>query len=107
LGYTLIVDGIFGSATTYAVKNFQKSHALTMDGIVGPATQNSIAAALIEIRRPEGVDNVNLMVGSEKITVWATVIGNEYYVRLKDLPKLGLCKSVEWDERNRIPKIQK
>ncbi|NES79854.1 MULTISPECIES: peptidoglycan-binding protein [Okeania] len=35
---SLVVDGIFGVATEEAVKNFQKSSGLTVDGIVGPQT---------------------------------------------------------------------
>ncbi|MGD1713727.1 peptidoglycan-binding domain-containing protein [Hydrocoleum sp. CS-953] len=35
---SLVVDGIFGVATEEAVKNFQKFHGLTVDGIVGPQT---------------------------------------------------------------------
>ncbi len=34
----LIPDGIFGAITDEAVRDFQKSHALTVDGIVGPKT---------------------------------------------------------------------
>lgn len=32
------VDGIFGRQTAYAVREFQKYHHLTVDGIVGPQT---------------------------------------------------------------------
>ncbi len=35
------IDGIFGSATAQAVKDYQKKHALTADGIVGCATWRS------------------------------------------------------------------
>ena len=37
-GYNIAVDGIFGPATTNAVKDFQSDKGLTADGIVGPLT---------------------------------------------------------------------
>lgn len=37
-GYTLTVDGSFGTGTLTVVKNFQSSHGLTADGVVGNAT---------------------------------------------------------------------
>jgi chitosanase len=36
------VDGVFGSKTENAVKDFQKSRQLVPDGIVGPATRRSL-----------------------------------------------------------------
>lgn len=42
-GYNLVVDGIYGPATTGAAIAYQKSHGLTPDGIVGPATWASLA----------------------------------------------------------------
>lgn len=36
------IDGIFGSNTETAVKNFQKANQLTADGIVGPATKKAL-----------------------------------------------------------------
>lgn len=38
----LIQDGIFGRLTDDAVREFQKSHSLTVDGIVGPKTWGEI-----------------------------------------------------------------
>jgi hypothetical protein len=40
------VDGLYGSATTNAVKRFQRSVGLTADGILGPATLRALGKAL-------------------------------------------------------------
>lgn len=40
------VDGIFGSRTLQAVKNFQKSRGLVVDGIVGTATAKALGISL-------------------------------------------------------------
>jgi peptidoglycan hydrolase-like protein with peptidoglycan-binding domain len=37
-GYDLAVDGVFGPKTARAVKDFQRDHGLTVDGIVGENT---------------------------------------------------------------------
>ncbi|MFD8982445.1 peptidoglycan-binding protein [Streptomyces sp. NPDC059564] len=42
LGSPVTTTGVFDSATTAAVKHFQKAHGLAADGIVGPKTRASL-----------------------------------------------------------------
>lgn len=42
IGYTISVDGIFGTGTENCVLAFQRSTGLTADGIVGPATRRAL-----------------------------------------------------------------
>ncbi|MEU3254837.1 glycoside hydrolase domain-containing protein [Streptomyces sp. NPDC006997] len=44
LGRTVTIDGIFGSGTTQAVRDYQSSRGLGSDGIVGPATWGALQA---------------------------------------------------------------
>lgn len=45
IGAGLAVDGILGSRTRRAVRNFQRRRGLTVDGIVGPRTEAALIAA--------------------------------------------------------------
>ncbi len=44
--YTYKVDGIWGSRTKNAVKNFQRAKGLTVDGIVGSKTEKALGITL-------------------------------------------------------------
>ncbi|NOK63972.1 MAG: Peptidoglycan hydrolase (amidase) enhancer domain [Chloroflexi bacterium AL-W] len=41
-GYNLVVDGVFGSGTDSATRNFQSSRGLTADGIIGSTTWQAL-----------------------------------------------------------------
>jgi peptidoglycan hydrolase-like protein with peptidoglycan-binding domain len=36
------VDGVYGSSTASAVRNFQRRNGLLVDGIVGPTTRRAL-----------------------------------------------------------------
>ncbi|NES64085.1 MAG: peptidoglycan-binding protein [Okeania sp. SIO2D1] len=48
MGYSLVGDGIFGSNTEAAVKEFQKNSRLEVDGIVGPLTWYALMSIMIQ-----------------------------------------------------------
>jgi peptidoglycan hydrolase-like protein with peptidoglycan-binding domain len=47
-GQAVSADGVFGSLTANAVRTFQSTHGLTVDGIVGPATWAALVPLLRE-----------------------------------------------------------
>ena len=44
--YNYAVDGIFGSRTEAAVRRFQRTNGLTVDGIIGKQTANALGISL-------------------------------------------------------------
>lgn len=51
LGYSVVADGDYGSATATAVRNFQADRGLESDGIVGPATYREMLGRDIPVSR--------------------------------------------------------
>jgi outer membrane protein OmpA-like peptidoglycan-associated protein len=47
LGLRLKVDGMIGTATRNAIRSFQQRNGLTMDGVVGPNTQQRLVETLL------------------------------------------------------------
>jgi putative chitinase len=42
LGFPAVADGVFGNQTAGAVRAFQRSRALVVDGVVGPVTGRAL-----------------------------------------------------------------
>lgn len=57
--YTGSIDGIFGSGTQAAVKNFQKKNGLTADGIVGPKTAAALGMNLTSSSSSSGSSSLS------------------------------------------------
>lgn len=53
-GFSLSVDGIFGTKTEIAVINFQKANGLSVDGIVGPKTWSKLGFETADEVSPAG-----------------------------------------------------
>ena len=51
-GYNLAVDGLIGSKTQSAIKDFQKNNGLAVDGIVGPNTWAALTGGTTETKSP-------------------------------------------------------
>ena len=53
LGYSLSVDGIFGTETRSQLEAFQRDHSLYPDGIAGPATLGALSREYLRANPPE------------------------------------------------------
>lgn len=52
IGYTIVIDGVFGTVTKFAVIDFQSKNGLIPDGIVGKKTRTKINAAVLAASMP-------------------------------------------------------
>lgn len=80
----MIEDGIFGALTEEAVKEFQGTHGLTADGVVGPTTWSKLTGAVTNRKinkiilhctaTPEGKDySVDTIRGWHKKQGWSDI----------------------------------
>lgn len=59
--YSDDIDGVYGSRTTSAVKKFQKSNGLTVDGIAGTATLKAMGISSTSSATSNNQSNLNLL----------------------------------------------
>jgi peptidoglycan hydrolase-like protein with peptidoglycan-binding domain len=65
-GYSLSADGIFGSGTDAAVKDFQSKNGLGVDGIVGPNTWGKLAVTVKYGSSGEAVKAVQVLLNEKR-----------------------------------------
>lgn len=74
LGYDVIADGEFGPSTVEAIKSFQKSKGMTVDGLVGVKTY----AALVGRDMPEISRSSSNLIARRLISTAMQYIGTPY-----------------------------
>lgn len=81
-GYRLAVDGSFGAKTENAVKKFQTSNSLKIDGIVGPRTWAMIDKLLQGSHRvtPTTLLNLRKEPNAESAIITTLIPGKNYFV---------------------------
>jgi len=104
--YNLIEDGSFGDASLKAVKDFQLKRKITCDGVFGEASWKELDKAEAECKKPDGVVDLTFIIDNKEVTAWATNIKDQNYIRMADLDKIGLAKSVQWDNINKKVNIK-
>ena len=100
-GYSLSVDGQFGSKTQAAVKDYQKKNGLSVDGIVGAKTwgslnkkgssssskKNTVTSVITapkETKRPEYKKSNNVVMAENALKNWENSRPGEYKSQYSD-----------------------
>ena len=92
------IDGIFGSKTEVAVRKFQDSKGITVDGIVGPITWSKLDSKYIPDQKEEGSDSavMTLLPKSGKGYYWKDDHPQDYYGRRSTIDKI-IKLGKDWD----------
>ncbi len=85
-GYSIVVDGIFGSGTESAVKAFQQANGLVVDGIVGSQTWSKLIITVKYGSRGDAVRAVQRLLNAKYHTslVIDGVFGSNTKSKVKD-----------------------
>lgn len=83
LEYMKSADGIFGNGTNIAVKDFQKSQGLKMDGHAGPATMIALDNSLASSIKPESQKKEVIIVPKDRPVSASHKEGWEWATKLK------------------------
>ena len=78
-GAHLVVDGVFGSANTDAVKAYQRKVQVTVDGVVGPATWTKL---VVTLRRGSRGDAVRALQHQLRV-----IRDHQLFIKLQDDPQ--------------------
>ena len=84
--YSATISNHFGSKTEAAVKDFQRDHGLTADGVVGPTTMTALQAAYY------GTGGGGTATGSYNATIYNLYWPSEYNRVFKNLGFVAGCK---------------
>lgn len=102
-GYSLSIDGNFGSQTAATVKSFQSAHKLSVDGVVGPQTwsalivttqSGSTGAAVIALQRQLNAHGQSLVTDGDFGP--KTKAGVESFQKSKGLSVDGVAGPQTW-----------
>ena len=80
LGFSIVIDGIFGLRTRAVMKRFQRKYGLLRDGIYGPRSQKMMSRKLMTARKPSFPTPKETTMNQWKSylqsrTIWANLVG--------------------------------
>ena len=91
IGYPIQPDGVYGDHTDRAVRAFQSSSGLEVDGVVGPNTLAKLATVKAEKTAPKPVDPGSKP--TETLSQLSLLITNQRYFDYSKVAECDLCEN--------------